>query len=470
MKKKYLPLIRNMSHVELKKFNKADYKKKVIRDILKMLPSYKTTDVDGYAQCVSNALQHEVNLLLKKRVRTQSLSDATEPSALSETLLEALDLTMHADSIDASHELSPQVILVADGENGDEGVNDDDDDDDNDDECDEKQNDNAKQSNCENESPSSDRVNPLDDSITHLKQTVNSKSQNETHAVQTAENNTGTNDQLKGKNHKCCDSCSIKPKAKKKYGMIQCNVCMSWFHEQCVGLNKSSEPIGLWLCLSCRKFPETVTTELSVLKTELCGLKKSTHDILSAVTELTTNIEQSIGNINDRITALNKQISANDKRLNESLQTLTETTNNIKINVDQKSCQILNKTSAVLDKVKSTQTELSKQNTSTGTRKNESDYVLVDAIQNTTEPNADHPRSGKRTNGSANAQTKHKQKDHTNMNQNKQQKKKQVPNQTNRKQSDDIETVDLTRATETTTQTKTIRHATLLTGDSILKM
>ena len=64
MKSKYLPLIRNLSHVELKHFNKNDYKKKILRDMSKLHPSNDTTVLDGYAQCVSNALQSEAQTLL----------------------------------------------------------------------------------------------------------------------------------------------------------------------------------------------------------------------------------------------------------------------------------------------------------------------------------------------------------------------------------------------------------------------
>ena len=291
MKAKYIPLIRNMSHVELKKFNKDEYKKKVMRDMSKMLPSYQTTEFDGYAQCVSNALQNEVKSLLNSRVRMHSASEAAEPPDISETFLGALDLTMHADIFDTSKEPLSQVSLDADDENdnGDEAG------DDNEAECDEG-------TDCENESLPNASVIHLDDSITKLKETIDTES---AHCVQPDKTNNGKGDHLKTESHKCCDSCSIKPKTKKKFDMIQCSACMSWFHEKCVGLDNSSEPIGIWLCLTCRKFPQTITTELSDLKTELSELKQSTHSILTAVTRLTTNIERSIGNINDRITALN---------------------------------------------------------------------------------------------------------------------------------------------------------------------
>ena len=105
---------------------------------------------------------------------------------------------------------------------------------------------------------------------------------------------------------------------------------MSGFHEQCVGLDKNSEPVGIWLCMTCREFPKMVITELSVMKNELYDLKQSTSSILTAVKCLTSNIERLIGNINNRLTAINIRISTNDKSVTGAFQSLTTETRNIK--------------------------------------------------------------------------------------------------------------------------------------------
>ena len=134
-----------------------------------------------------------------------------------------------------------------------------------------------------------DEATGADDSITLLKQPVNTES---------STNRNGKNlvapcSESTIKTHQCCESCTVNPKSKKKLSMIQCNVCMSWFHDQCVGLDKNSEPVGIWLCMTCREFPKMVTTELSVMKSELYDLKQSTTSILTAVKCLTSNIERS---------------------------------------------------------------------------------------------------------------------------------------------------------------------------------
>ena len=418
MKAKYLPLIRNLSHVELKHFNKNDYKKKVLRDMSKLHPSYDTTVLDGYAQCVSNALQSEAQTLLKHWMRQTSATEQAEPLGLSDTVLEALDFTMQGD-IYSSLPLS-QVMDDDDSDDGNDDGN-------GDDEV------NSDYEIC-------DEATGADDSTTLLKQPVNTES---------STNGNGSNlvarcSESTIKTHQCCESCTVNPKSKKKLGMIQCNVCMSWFHEQCVGLDKNSEPVGIWLCMTCREFPKMVTTELSVMKNELYDLKQSTTSILTAVKCLTSNIERSIGNINDRLTAINNRISTNDKSVTGAIQTLTTTTSNIKTSVDQKSCQILNKTSTILDKVKTTQTELSKQSTVTD-KQCETNTLIENrqqtpSIQNSSLNQRRSQREGAPKNGHV-QQDQQLNKNQINKNQNGQTKQKP----THDKMGANQEIIDLTK-------------------------
>ena len=206
-----------MSQVELKHFNKNDYKKKVLRDMSKLHPSYDTTILDGYAQCVSNALQSEAQTLLKHRMRQTSVTEQAEPLGLSKTVLEALDLTMQGD-IYSSVPLS-QVVDDDDSDDGNDDGN-------GDDEV------NSAYEIC-------DEATGANDSITLLKQPVNTES---------STNGNGSNlvapcSEFTIKTHQCCESCTVNPKSKKKLSMIQCNMCMSWFHDQCVGLDKNREPV-----------------------------------------------------------------------------------------------------------------------------------------------------------------------------------------------------------------------------------
>ena len=146
------------------------------------------------------------------------------------------------------------------------------------------------------------------------RQLQNNEATDVTQSSQPTKKNTVQNKSSKNKlsDQKCCDTYAVKPKSKKKLDQIQCSSCMSWFHEQCMGLSKT-EPVGVWSCLSCRVVPASVTSELSHLKSDINDLKKSTSCILTAVHDLTSMMERSIENINDRITALNRHMSTNDK-------------------------------------------------------------------------------------------------------------------------------------------------------------
>ena len=157
----------------------------------------------------------------------------------------------------------------------------------------------------------------LDDSQTNIKQIVNT----ENAASDTTEKST--------KDTKCCNSCKINAKSKTRYAMIRCSLCMTWYREQCVGIDKD-EPIGLWLCLSCRNVPQKLRTEISYLKKDVDKLKQSTCSILSAVVELSTKLENCIWGINDRITALNKQINLQDVNIIEAIDNLSSTASNMK--------------------------------------------------------------------------------------------------------------------------------------------
>ena len=133
--------------------------------------------------------------------------------------------------------------------------------------------------------------------------------------------------------------------------MIRCCFCMSWFHQQCVGIGKD-DPIGIWLCINCRSVPANVQNEISSLKLNVDQLKTTTELILSSVTNLTTKLENSIGGINDRLTALTRQINLHDITTSEAIENVSSKMASIKTSLDQKTNLIQSKTTAVFDKIK----------------------------------------------------------------------------------------------------------------------
>ena len=331
MKAKYLPLIRKLSHVELKKINKSDYKKKVIRDMAKMLPNYQPTSFDGHAQCVSNALQHEVEILLKNKTRNHAVSEVTESPELSDTILEDLNSSMHLDT----SETATQIPVTGDNGTCDAAVSDDDGDDDDDSVHDQHHGDTS----C------------LDDSITLLKQTVNSEISNDIHGVQPHTTSTRVYAKENESKNKCSDGCKMNAKSKRKLDMIRCSVCMTWYHEECVGIAKN-EPVGLWLCIGCRQIPTAIQNEIKITRDEVHELKNTTQQILRVVNSLAVKLQDSIGGINDRLTAISKQMKTNDTQISESIKRVATATDQVKTVFEQKSCQILNKTATILDNVK----------------------------------------------------------------------------------------------------------------------
>ena len=174
----------------------------------------------------------------------------------------------------------------------------------------------------------------------------------------------------------CSETCKVNPNSKKYYNMTRCTLFVMWFHDICVGLGKD-EPIGIWMCPTCRNIPQSVQNEVIYLKNDVIILPESTKSILLAVQGLSTKFETCISNlvdspksillavqglstkfetciggINERLNSLSKQINIKDRFMTDSLENLSISTHNFQTVFDQKSNQILNKTSAVLDKLK----------------------------------------------------------------------------------------------------------------------
>ena len=66
----------------------------------------------------------------------------------------------------------------------------------------------------------------------------------------------------------CVESCSRNSTA----GSIRCNLCMVWFHTECVGIS-DIDSVGALVCADCRMLPRTV----QVLETKMEILLKSTE-------------------------------------------------------------------------------------------------------------------------------------------------------------------------------------------------
>ena len=114
MKQTLLEQVSSLSHVELKKFNKTDYKKKALKELGKLLQSYEKSKLPETAQCISNALQSAAEEQLRKRSRECT---PRRSSLLSDTVIEELNTTLQTDGADNSRNASTASEFSDDNQN-----------------------------------------------------------------------------------------------------------------------------------------------------------------------------------------------------------------------------------------------------------------------------------------------------------------------------------------------------------------
>ena len=320
LKEKHLSIVTKMSISDLKKFKKHEYKKTVLNEFGDLLPEYNKKQYDQTAQCVVNFLYSEVQSLIRNPATTAIESQEDNTILLSDTVLQDLDSTMQpdAEATDTVDDVDEQ-IHTGETMNNDEHASK-----------------NINQSSTN-----------LDDSITHLKTAANAEKISPSVTC-----NDKAEPESSNKSAKCCDTCKVKPSTKKRYDQIQCTFCMCWFHETCVGIKKG-DPIGIWVCISCRNVPKVLKNDIDNLKHEVVEIKKCTQSVFKAIEVLSTKFENTIGGIKDQMTTISRQMNSKELCITESIENLQTTTNNLKTSLDQKACKILNKTEAVFEKVKS---------------------------------------------------------------------------------------------------------------------
>ena len=221
VKNKYLGLVRNLSFLELKQFNKMTYAEMVYEDMSKLLPNFDQTRLKETSHYVSNSLNTEAQLQVKRKSRGSSNANEKETDQVSSSFLKDLDTTMNED------------------QSGDDET--------------ENTDDNDSADELDDDNPQT-QVQKLDDSVTQLKQFAGkepSSLENKTSATEV---------------NKCCKTCILSSKSKKKVEEIGCCFCMTWYHEQCVGIGKG-DSVGIWICKACREVPQIVQVKYHVSKT-----------------------------------------------------------------------------------------------------------------------------------------------------------------------------------------------------------
>ena len=217
VQEKFVELIRNLSHLEMKNFQKHKYAEIVFLDMSKLLSYIDTKQLKLTSHYISNALDSERKHELGERSRKGNAPKDRNAALLSSTVLEDFEETMLPDDENSTSKDTDQEGLTSSSE-------------------------------------------PLDDSITGLKQTISTENKAVDEQIACTPNYQ--------KSAKCCESFQFSQKHKKKVEMIQFCFCISWYHQLCAGIGKD-DPIRIWVCLNCRSVPTSIQNEISSLKLDV---------------------------------------------------------------------------------------------------------------------------------------------------------------------------------------------------------
>ena len=87
VKGKYIELVKNLSYLELKNFNKSYYATMVLNDMMKVLPTFDKSQLKETAHYVSNALNNEAKRQMNKVSRVSNFSRDKNSDVLSTSVL-----------------------------------------------------------------------------------------------------------------------------------------------------------------------------------------------------------------------------------------------------------------------------------------------------------------------------------------------------------------------------------------------
>ena len=102
LKSKHLDIVKQFSHVELRQFQKMEYKKTVLSELSTLLPECRKKQYNQTAQCVVNFLHSEVKSLL--RIPPIEETQTANSDLLSETVIQDLDTSMLSEHEDSNAE------------------------------------------------------------------------------------------------------------------------------------------------------------------------------------------------------------------------------------------------------------------------------------------------------------------------------------------------------------------------------
>ncbi|MES9879881.1 MAG: hypothetical protein ABW185_03270 [Sedimenticola sp.] len=377
LREKYISVVRGLSLQELKSFNKCDYKRVIQSEIIELTDAVSDDIVENAAHYMSNALNNEAqrayhaksmttdrpNVAANTRDQspTMQLADTSVTDSQMEACMESqLDFTereapdvaiVEPPTIRCLDQLSDQAV-------GDGTI----------------------------EDPSL----ILDDSITELK-TVHQTKRRTSHRSGTSRSNSCSKPKsIRKKPAKaqstvstCVSDCKLK-NTDTDVNQIRCNLCMSWFHEICVGIDGSFTDVW-WLCGSCRNLPSSVVSLQATLQNLVVSLSQTTTSIVEQIQSLSNKFDMRFSDLKDQITSVSKQQKCMHDGATSQLEDISKGVVTLKRDVDNKTNVLANKTQNVLDKLKQTvpQSTLDTSNRNKSVRQPTVTVPVTQTISNT---------------------------------------------------------------------------------------
>ena len=125
--------------------------------------------------------------------------------------------------------------------------------------------------------------------------------------------------------HKNCKhERSERPKPNVK--MIQCCLCATWFHYECVGLKKN-DIVGVWPCPSCRLMPQ----QIRILQKDMATLQSDNGALLQEIRRITALLEKINSEATEHLLRdQNRKLEAMDQQQTKAALILENISGNVK--------------------------------------------------------------------------------------------------------------------------------------------
>ena len=148
----------------------------------------------------------------------------------------------------------------------------------------------------------------------------------------------------------CVEKCEVKTSG----DMTQCNLCMKWFHDKCVGIKKSDN-VGWWCCGGCRQMTANVSTLIKNFTTFAGSVSKQitdmSSDINSRLSDLSATFSNRLQQLDDRVTALANQNKGFASDITASQNDIEKSVSAVKTHFDKKINTLMTKTQSIIDRI-----------------------------------------------------------------------------------------------------------------------